>query len=111
VNAGKRRKLLTVQSRDSGTDAAGQPVSTWTQVGQVFADVRAQTGLGTIRGTFEGVAADVNAYSFRISFTRSFDAGMRVLLDGEAFDITAVRHDLAGRKWTDLVCTLGGNDG
>lgn len=103
---------ITIQSRDSGEDAAGQPLQTWSNVATVWAHVLGQTGMGTIRHSGE-VAASINAYSFRIRYRTDVVAGMRVVFGGVNYDIKpgGVRHDHAGKAWTDLVCEVGGNDG
>lgn len=109
MKAGKLRHLILIQSRDTGTDDAGQPVETWTDVASVWADILGATGMATIKAPLDGV--EINAYSFRIRYRTDINAGMRVVSDGLNYDIKQVRHDLARREWTDLVCEVGGNDG
>jgi len=109
MKAGSLRHLITLQTRDSGTDAAGQPVQTWTQLAQVWADIRGANGLNTIKASLDGV--EINAYSFRIRYRTDVDAAKRVVFGGQNYDVKQVRHDHAMREWTDLVCEVGGNDG
>lgn len=113
MKAGDLSRLITIQSRDTGTDAAGQPVQTWATVASVWADVRGATGMAAIRQSspVEGVALEANSYSFRIRYRTGLDAGMRVTLGSDVYDIKQVRMDHAGKVWTDLVCETGGNDG
>ena len=113
MDPGALNRRITIQKRTPGRDAAGQPLRTWEPVVEVWADVRGSTGMASIRqsGMQENVAASINSYSFRIRYRAGIDAGMRVLLDGEPFDIKQVRMDHAGKVWTDLVCEQGGSLG
>ncbi len=113
MRAGALNRRITLQSRDTGYDEAGQPVDTWTDVAEVWANVRGQTGMGSIRQSVpqDGVAVEMNSYSFRVRFREGLNAGMRVVYSGQNFDVKQVRMDFDKRKWTDLVCELGGNDG
>jgi SPP1 family predicted phage head-tail adaptor len=109
VKAGDLRHLILVQSRDAGTDAAGQPLQTWADLASVWADIRGANGLNTIKASLGGV--EINAYSFRIRYRTDLDAAKRVVYGGQNYDVKQVRHDFAKKEWTDLVCELGGNDG
>lgn len=112
LNVGTLNRLITIQAKQAGVDAAGQPVNTWTDVAKVWANVKGETGMASIRKTLprDGVSMSLDAYSFRIRFRTDFTAGMRVLYQGTAFDILQVRMDYAGRVWTDLVCETGRYD-
>lgn len=109
MKAGSLRNLILLQTRDSGTDAAGQPVQTWTDLASVWADVRGANGMQTIKAPLDGV--EINWYSFRIRYRTDVDAAKRVVFNGQNYDVKQVRHDFARKEWTDLVCEVGGNDG
>jgi SPP1 family predicted phage head-tail adaptor len=109
VKAGSLRSYILLQTRDSGTDDAGQPVQTWTDLAQVWADIRGANGLNTIKASLDGV--EINAYSFRIRYRTDVDAAKRVVYGGQNYDVKQVRHDFARKEWTDLICEVGGNDG
>jgi SPP1 family predicted phage head-tail adaptor len=113
VKAGDLNRQIVIQSRDTGEDAAGQPVDTWTTLATVWANIAGATGMGSIRQSAvrEGVAVELNSYSFRIRYRTDVDAAKRVVFDGQNYDVKQVRHDKANREWTDLVAELGGNDG
>ena len=113
MKAGELNRQIVIQSRDSGEDAAGQPVDTWTTLATVWANVKGATGMGSIRQSAnqDGVAVELNSYSFRIRYRTDVDAANRVVFNGQNFDVKQVRHDYAGKEWTDLVCEVGGNDG
>lgn len=105
--AGKLNRRITIERRVSGEDAAGQPIEGWEPVATVWADIRTPTGLGAVRDMQGDIAASITRYSIRIRYREGLDAGMRVLAQGEVFDIKQVRMDYAGRVWTDLVCEVG----
>jgi SPP1 family predicted phage head-tail adaptor len=109
MKAGTLRNLILLQTRDSGTDDAGQPVQTWTDLASVWADIRGANGLNTIKASLDGV--EINAYSFRIRYRTDVDAAKRVVYGGQNYDVKQVRHDHARKEWTDLICAVGGNDG
>lgn len=112
MRAGDFNRSITIQAKQAAQDAAGQPVNTWVDVATVWANVKGETGMASIRKTLprDGVAMSLDAYSFRIRFMDGLAAGMRVLYQGTAFDILQVRMDYAGRVWTDLVCETGRYD-
>lgn len=113
MQAGELNRRITIQSRQSGEDAAGQPIDTWVDVASVWANVKGATGMASIRqsGLQDNVSASLNSYSFRIRYRTGLNAGMRVVMTGVPYDVKQVRMDHAGREWTDLVCEQGGNDG
>lgn len=109
--AGLLRSPITIQARQSGQDAAGQPTGAWAAVCTTWADIVAPSG----RATAERVAADRStapvAYSVRIRWRAGITPAMRVLCSVQGsplvLDIVQVVPDLARREYTDLVCVLG----
>lgn len=110
MKAGMLRTPITIQLRATGTDAAGQPVETWTDFATDWAQVLGSTGMGAIRNQ-EGVGVSVSGYSFRVRFREDVHAGMRVVSGGVAYEILTTRLDLHRREWTDIVCERGGSNG
>jgi len=100
-----------LQRRGTGRDANGQPVAAWEDVAEVWANIKGQTGMGTITRMQENVPASVEKYSIRIRYREGVTSAMRVLYGDQVFDIRQVRMDFERRVWTDLICELGGNDG
>lgn len=109
MEIGKLNRRIVIQSRDSGEDAAGQPVLTWTTLATVWAHILGATGMGTIKSPVAGV--EINAYSFRIRYRSDVDAAKRVVYNSQNFDVKQVRHDHAGKQWTDLVCQVSSPNG
>lgn len=81
-------------------DALGE-MTGWADVATVWADVRNVSGMQAIRAD-----ADTSTVksSIRIRRRTDINAGMRVVLDGVAYDILAVLDDAQGHVFTDLVC-------
>ena len=111
INAGDLNRQITIQRRSAGVDEIGQPVDTWVDVVTVWANIKGQTGMGTITRMQDNVPASVERYSIRIRYREGINAGMRVVAGSQVFDIRQIRMDFAGRVWTDLICELGGNEG
>lgn len=113
--AGKLNRRIRIQRRIQAQDVGGQLIDGWVDVAKPWTWIKGQTGMGAGKQRYmvgEGtVAASVNFYSFRIRYRPWVTDAMRVLFAEQAFDIKQVRHDLAGKEWTDLVCEQGGNDG
>lgn len=110
MRAGQLNRRITIQQRDPGTDSSGAPLQTWKDVVTVWSNIAGYTGMRSIRITGE-IPATRKRYSFRIRYRDGIDEGMRVVYNGQNFDIREVRMDFAGMIWTDLVCELGSNDG
>lgn len=90
------------------------PNGEWVAVGApIWANAMGASGMASIRqsSSQDGVARSLNSYSFRIRYRPAVTADMRLVCGGEIFDIKQVRHDLAERLWTDLVCEQGADDG
>jgi SPP1 family predicted phage head-tail adaptor len=108
VNPGTLNRRITIQEKVNAADGAGQPLDAWKAVAERWANISGQTGMGTITGLQENVAASVERYSIRIRYFEGVKAGMRAVQGSMIFAIRQVRHDVAKREFTDLVCELGG---
>ncbi len=77
-------RRITIQRRDTGCDAIGQPVDTWTDVCTVWANKGQPKGLERIRAS-----ADVSTLrvSWCIRWRAGIDAGMRIVHGGQVWDI------------------------
>lgn len=84
-------------------DPAGDPVVGWAEVAAVWADIRFDSGLNTIRN--EAPTAVARA-SIRIRYRRDVEQGMRAVHDGVVYAIRAVLPDAARREYVDLVCEV-----
>lgn len=107
MDAGSLSCLVTIEQRVTTKDAAGQPVDSWSLVTKRWANITGQSGLGSITNMQDNVPASVERYSIRLRYTDVVRPEMRVLYNGQVFDVRQVRMDFARRDYTDLVCELG----
>lgn len=112
---GAKNRRIGIWQHDGSMNEANEPnPDGWVEVKQRWAHVRGETGLGSIRAAAAagGINTPLDRYSFRINYDRSITVEMQVRYpDGSRFNILGVRHDLADREWTDIVCETGGADG
>ena len=94
---------ITVQQRQAGSDAAGQPLTTWTNVATLWAEIRHPTGLEQIRA--EGQVSTVQA-SIKVRQRDGITAAMRVLHGTTVYEIRAVLPDQVERQFMHLVCEV-----
>ena len=107
LNAGDLNRRVVITQRDSGVDAAGQPVTTWSTLATVWASVKAPAGKAQAERMSADRSTSVVAYSVRIRYRTDVTAAMRAEIAGQVYDIEQVVQDLAGREYTDLVCVAG----
>lgn len=84
------RYRVTIQRNTPVRDNFGQPVENWTDVATVWADVRFSSGKEFIAGDKQTASANA---SIRIR-KRAVTTDMRVIFDGESYDIVAVLPSL-----------------
>ena len=116
IPAGQLNRRVRVERRASGTDPAGQPADTWELVGELWAGIANETGLGAIRSALQGgVPASIARYSFLVRFeaarSLAVDAGMRIVHDGEVFEVKGIVRDLQHREKAYILTEQGGNAG
>lgn len=92
---------ITLLRRAAGVDALNQPIDTWTALPDLFADVRFQSGLETLRA---GAEVSVVRASIRVRARNDIDSSMRVRYLGVDYDIKAVLPDSADRRFMFLIC-------
>ncbi|WP_439444442.1 phage head closure protein [Xanthomonas translucens pv. translucens] len=114
--AGSLNRRIMIQGRSGAKDGAGQLLDDWIDVGPLWADIAHETGIGAIRASSQSnVPVSIARYSFLVRFSaaraRGVDAGMRILYDGEVFDIIGLTRDLKRRDRAFIICEQGGNNG
>lgn len=97
------RTPITLQAQASTQDALGQTVGTWQDLRADWADVRTLGGLETLKANAQ---TTVTRASARIRWCTDLAAGMRVLMSGQPWHITAVLPDLQRRRHVDLSLEL-----
>jgi SPP1 family predicted phage head-tail adaptor len=103
VNTRRLNRLVTLQAPASGQDAAGQPLGGWTDVAQVYANIRYLSGIESIKAGAETSAAKA---SIRIRYRTDVTAAMRVSIGETVFQIKAVLPDETGKQYCDLACAV-----
>lgn len=92
-----------LQSPSQSVDELGQPIPGWTDVATVWADIRMKSGLESIKA---GASVSVVQASIRVRYRAGITAGMRVVHNLVAYQITAVQPDVGGREFVDLVAEV-----
>lgn len=103
MQAGLLNRRVTLQAPGTTQDELGQPIPGWTDVATLWADIRMKSGLESIKA---GAPVSVVQASIRVRYRAGITAGMRVVHNLQAFNITAVLPDVGGREYVDLVCEL-----
>lgn len=107
ISAGRLNRRISIQQRSTSQDSLGQPVETWTEVAEVWADCRSTNGLSFIKESMVADATSTMArYSFRIRYRTGLNESMRVVYDSVNYNIIAVMPDLHDRGHLDLACEL-----
>lgn len=111
---GEKNRRIAIWKHNGSLTPANQPTPNgWELFKEKWARIRGETGFATIRAAASagGITTPLDRYSFRIGFDKSIDVTMQIRQrDGSRLNIVAVRHDEAGREWTDIVGEIGGSD-
>ena len=102
MRAGRLSSRVTIQQRTDAQNEIGELVPTWSTLSAVWADVRHNSGIETIKA---GASTSVVKASIRIRFRTDVAADMRVVKGADVYEIKAVLPD-QGREYCDLVCEL-----
>jgi SPP1 family predicted phage head-tail adaptor len=108
INTGRMRTQVQFLQRTAGQDEAGQPVESWPVYVTKFADVRAPSGVASAQQVAANAETSVTAYSVRVRYCTDLTAGMRAQWGGVLADVAQVIPDHAMRRYTDVVCIVGG---
>lgn len=103
MQAGRLNRRCTLQAPGTTTDEIGQPIPGWTDVATVWADIRMKSGMESIKA---GAPVSTVQASIRIRYRAGINAGMRVVHNLQAYNITAVMPDVGGREYVDLVAEV-----
>lgn len=103
MQAGRLNRRVTLQQPSTATDELGQPIPGWTDVATLWADIRLKSGLESIKA---GSPVSTVQASIRIRYRAGINAGMRIVHNLTAYNITAVQPDVGGREFVDLVAEV-----
>lgn len=82
---------ITLMRREVRKDAAGQPVTDWVDVADVWAHVLFQSGAEVLRANSD---VAVKRASIRMRARKDIDASWRVRYSGEEYDIKSALPDV-----------------
>lgn len=103
MEIGKLNRRVVIQQLTAGQDEIGQPVTAWTALATVWANIRYLNGLETIKADAQ---TSVVKASIRIRRRTDITAAMRVVFGATTFEIKAVLPDEQDRERTDLLCEV-----
>jgi SPP1 family predicted phage head-tail adaptor len=103
MDIGDFNKRIILQSQSSTYDLAGQQVESWSTFATVWANIKHNSGLETIKS--DALASTVKT-SIRIRYLSGVHAGMRVIYSGLQYEVTAVLPHVGEKRYIDLVCRL-----
>lgn len=98
-------RRCTLQSKQAGVDAIGQPVDAWTDVLSFWGHIKVTSGYEIVKANATVQVNRVNIRS-RYMLAAFADAGMRVVQGDRTYNVEAVLPDDAGREYVDLVCEV-----
>lgn len=103
MEARRRNRLVTIQQQSSTQDGAGQPVLTWSDLAQVYANIKGLSGLESIKA---GAETSVLKVSIRVGYRKDLTAAMRVSIGETVYQVKVVRPDEEKKQFTDLECEV-----
>lgn len=108
--AAKLRHRITLQSRVASQDATtGEATFTWTNtVADEPAEVVPLSGREFIQSGATQAQVDTR---MTIRWRSGIEPTMRVVFDGNNYELTAILPDPMNRRWLTLMCNRGVNDG
>ena len=108
MRGGQLRNQITIQSRtQSGTDRQNAPIYTWATFKEVFSEIFARRG-GEKFSEENKQRVSQDYYMFRCRFydVDGVNATMRILFDGQLYDIRGVMPDHNRRGHVLIEATL-----
>ena len=103
MQAGRLNRRCVLQTPGTAQDELGQPIHGWTDVAMVWGDIRMKSGVEAIKA---GAPVSTVQASIRIRYRAGINAGMRIVHNLTAYNITAVQPDVGGREFVDLICQV-----
>lgn len=92
---------ITLLQPEAGKDAYGQPLSGWTPLSPIWADVQFESGKEVLRA---GAEVSVLRASVRIRARKDVTAGWRIRYNGRDFDIKGPPRPDRDPFYMFLVC-------
>ena len=96
-------RIITIQQRTVTGDGFGGEVVTWADFAEVWASFRPRTSTETFRNESNITQAETTA-AFRIRWRDDLDETMRVVFEGDEWDIEGI-IEVGRRDKLDLIAT------
>jgi SPP1 family predicted phage head-tail adaptor len=109
MKSGRLNRRVTIQQKVAGQDATGQPSLTWQDVVTTWGEFRTRNGAQLIEDS--AIEISTVQMTLRIRYRAGLNAGMRVLLGSDVYEIKAVLPNEAKRDYVELLIAKGANDG
>lgn len=103
MRTGSLNCRVTIKYLNSGQDALGQPVQTWSDFVTVWASILHKSGAESIRADKD---TSINQASIRIRRRTDVTPAMRVYYGSTVYQIKAVLPDEQDRERLDLSCEV-----
>lgn len=100
MQAAKLNQRIQILQRAAGSDALGQPTTTWEVLVTVWADVRFVSGIETIKA---GREVSTSRASVQVRFVSGLSVDMRASIGGVEYAIADVIPDRK-RAYQTLIC-------
>ena len=103
IEASDLNRRVSLLVRTQVQDEANQPIYIWSEFAKVWASIRTQSGMETIKA---GGERPIVRASIRIRYRRGLPSDLRVQHGDDLYAVQAVLADEVGRENVDLVCRL-----
>lgn len=104
MRAGQLIHRVSLQEPGSAQDDEGQPIPAWTEVAQLWADIRYQSGMEAIKAD---ATTSVSKVSIQIRNRSGVTAAMRIVDSaGVVYQILDVLPDMQHRDRINLLCQV-----
>lgn len=103
MDPGKLNRRVEVQQRTAGTDAIGQPLTTFAKVADEWVRIIPRAGKEAVQANARTSTVPVTV---RMRYRAYVSAGMRIVEPGAVYEILAVPPRDSGWQYMDLQCEV-----
>ena len=113
TSAQQLNRRITIERKAGGQDDLGQPLDNWQTYCKLWAKINVPSAGAFVNNEFNPAGHEVSRITATITVRKrdGITAGMRVLHQGEVFEIRVVLPDLVDNRYIVLGVAKGANDG
>lgn len=89
MRAGRMDRQITIEKPNGTLSGFGEPIDEWSVLAAVWADVQPQSGREFMAGGGEQATSNM---IFVIHYRADLNRNMRIVYEGETYDIKAIRE-------------------